>query len=1269
MDGVIVGTLGKRRRMRTLVRPRPLKDDENGAAWAFDDRSISEQGTNAPPPPASGMALHPPPAMFLSVYKFDRVFQTQAGNYEVYDDAAKGIVKRVCEGYNGTLFVFGNTSSGKTHTAMGSSADPGLIVWAINDVFAFIGNSSGREFLLRVSFFEIHSESVKDLLKPGAADELQVYEDPVRGYGVAGLSEQVVGSAEQIMELLVFGEANRHVATLTKRSRSHTVLKLLIDSDVVGGRTNDSDFDGEAGGAKCVPLLSSALHLVDLAGSEGTYRERGSSAPSGCVEPMLINRSLRQLQVVVGALAKGARGRNQVPYHESVLTQLLGDSLGGDSDAVMVCTIAICKAQQITTRRSLQFANRCMVVENAPTKQIVVDGQSMLPTWRAEMKALEVQVATAEQLAQVETALLKGPETDDLPSMGSHAEMVLSSVKIAHRETELEGLGDKLDEMSKFLLVADSVSQYDQAYGALAAGVAHLGDAFRQHRFLSPDMLRTLDMLKDMSTVEQFWKHAPDEAKAEMGEMGGGVIGGGGGAQGHLIFILNKSLLQAKEQSRVLRAALLEQEEELDEARSMLEAELDRNPVRRLASPAKAMRRDAPEPDSKPSTPDGRTMRERIGAHKRGASGNVAALLSPGTNNLLSPGGGTKALRRKSVSADFGSAANPNLQRALSTGPRRRNSGVGRRPSLALDAPLPIATSAEHAKAIDALVEKCTGPETQLEATIYTGDGNCATITVYPDTVPSERAAEVIAHHGLEPQMVESLSAQISEALVETLRRELKRSRTHTKKSVDLLKNTPKDPGVDGGHLAFLGSQLEQVKAEASAAQEELSFIVKRKLEPMQEERDLLQAEVQQLNEQLAAEVTKATSAMNECRESEDQVKALEAMVFRYSREAGRSGDAAQIKEAKLESRRQRRRVAQLESLLLAKEDHVRMMQAKLVTNTAGNAEFPVPPPRSPVAAMPPTPTQTSVAASPSNQLPVGKPKSAANGGAAGLYAGSGAPNETMTHMTGSGAPATTVSTDVPPPPSLPQYGDYVPPPPGPPPPLPGDDDDAPAPPPPPDSPPPFREGQQPNTPAAKIHVRKSSLARLFGTATGRVGNSSPTHPVRALGSSTTPDEATAPKLLLGPQNTPVSHAMRCMFDHFSKDGVLLSMFQLRTICKQAGVTGSAAGNMSAVTNGEVGVVFSAAVRGTGKQGLDFKQFTVAMEKLALKRFARLFNKQRAGRSDALDLLSNNILAPFVEEMGLGEGQLREIFLACPPRTLMPLLSLSLTAAATTGEQ
>ena len=239
MDGTVVGTLGKRRRMRTFVRPRPPKEagvdtateaEADSAVWAFDDRSISEKGMRAPPAPASGTGLQPPAAMFMSVYQFDRVFSCQADNYDVYDHAAKGIVQRFCDGRNGTVLIYGQTSSGKTNTMLGSSEDPGIVAWSVSDIFSHISESMGREFLLRVSCFELHCEVVKDLLKPDTANALNVYEDPVRGFCVAALTEQVVGSAEQIMELLLFAEANRHVNTHSKHSRSHTVFRLLLES-------------------------------------------------------------------------------------------------------------------------------------------------------------------------------------------------------------------------------------------------------------------------------------------------------------------------------------------------------------------------------------------------------------------------------------------------------------------------------------------------------------------------------------------------------------------------------------------------------------------------------------------------------------------------------------------------------------------------------------------------------------------------------------------------------------------------------------------------------------------------------------------------------------------------------------------------------------------------------------------------------------------------------------------------------------------------------
>uniref|UniRef100_A0A3B4T731 Kinesin motor domain-containing protein n=1 Tax=Seriola dumerili TaxID=41447 RepID=A0A3B4T731_SERDU len=79
----------------------------------------------------------------------------------LYQDIAKPLVVSTVEGYNGTIFAYGQTSSGKTFTMMGSDQTPGVIPLAVEDVFQTIKN---KEFLLRVSYMEIYNETVTDLL-------------------------------------------------------------------------------------------------------------------------------------------------------------------------------------------------------------------------------------------------------------------------------------------------------------------------------------------------------------------------------------------------------------------------------------------------------------------------------------------------------------------------------------------------------------------------------------------------------------------------------------------------------------------------------------------------------------------------------------------------------------------------------------------------------------------------------------------------------------------------------------------------------------------------------------------------------------------------------------------------------------------------------------------------------------------------------------------------------------------------------------------------
>jgi centromeric protein E len=100
---------------------------------------------------------------------------------------------------------YGQTSSGKTYTLSGTPNDPGIIPLAIQDIFEHIQNTPDREFLLRMSYLEIYNENISDLLKPGN-DNLKIHETTSREIFVGNLTEELVGSPEEITQWLAKGE-------------------------------------------------------------------------------------------------------------------------------------------------------------------------------------------------------------------------------------------------------------------------------------------------------------------------------------------------------------------------------------------------------------------------------------------------------------------------------------------------------------------------------------------------------------------------------------------------------------------------------------------------------------------------------------------------------------------------------------------------------------------------------------------------------------------------------------------------------------------------------------------------------------------------------------------------------------------------------------------------------------------------------------------------------------------------------------------------------
>lgn len=149
-------------------------------------------------------------------FRFSRVFDLSATQNEVYDVAARPIIDSVVDGFNGTVFAYGQTSSGKTYTMQGPDIGDvetqGIVPRMVRTIFSRIESSSSDiEFSVQVSMAEIYKERIKDLLNP-KKDNLEVREDKARGVYIKDITEEYCLSEEEVYDLMTAGNKNRKVA-------------------------------------------------------------------------------------------------------------------------------------------------------------------------------------------------------------------------------------------------------------------------------------------------------------------------------------------------------------------------------------------------------------------------------------------------------------------------------------------------------------------------------------------------------------------------------------------------------------------------------------------------------------------------------------------------------------------------------------------------------------------------------------------------------------------------------------------------------------------------------------------------------------------------------------------------------------------------------------------------------------------------------------------------------------------------------------------------
>lgn len=282
---------------------------------------------------------------------FDRVFDLATTNTDVFEGSTKNLISSLLDGYNCSVFAYGATGAGKTHTMLGNREDPGITYRTVAELFSEIENQSKhREFNLGVSYLEIYNENVQDLLHKSG--QLHLREDGRCGVVVAGLEPIAIQNAEELLSLLAEGNKNRtqHPTDANKESsRSHAVFQVYIK--II------NKLDSQVQRVK--------LSMIDLAGSE-------RASATGCKgvrfkEGANINKSLLALGNCINNLADGIK---YIPYRDSKLTRLLKDSLGGNCHTVMIANIAPCSITYEDTYNTLRYANRAKKIKSYAKKNV-----------------------------------------------------------------------------------------------------------------------------------------------------------------------------------------------------------------------------------------------------------------------------------------------------------------------------------------------------------------------------------------------------------------------------------------------------------------------------------------------------------------------------------------------------------------------------------------------------------------------------------------------------------------------------------------------------------------------------------------------------------------------------------------------------------------------------------------------------------------------------------------------------------------------------------
>ncbi|WZY95785.1 hypothetical protein YC2023_068114 [Brassica napus] len=443
------------------LSPREIRQGEE-VAWYADGETIVRNEYNP-----------------TIAYAYDRVFGPTTTTRNVYDVAAHHVVNGAMEGINGTIFAYGVTSSGKTHTMHGDQRSPGIIPLAVKDAFSIIQETPSREFLLRISYMEIYNEVVNDLLNP-AGHNLRIREDK-QGTFVEGIKEEVVLSPAHALSLIAAGEVVSSVPPV-----------MTIESSPLGNKIK-----GEA-------VHLSQLNLVDLAGSESSKVETSGLRRK---EGSYINKSLLTLGTVISKLTDVKA--SHVPYRDSKLTRILQSSLSGHDRVSLICTVTPASSSSEETHNTLKFAHRAKHIEIQAEQNKILDEKSLIKKYQHEIRQLK------EELEQIKQDIVPIPQlndigTDDIVLLKQKLEdgQVKLQSRLEEEEEAKAALLSRIQRLTKLILVSTKTSQTSR--------LPHRFEPRRRHSFGEEELAYLPYKRRDMMDDEHLDLYVSAEGNNEI---------------------------------------------------------------------------------------------------------------------------------------------------------------------------------------------------------------------------------------------------------------------------------------------------------------------------------------------------------------------------------------------------------------------------------------------------------------------------------------------------------------------------------------------------------------------------------------------------------------------------------------------------------------------------------------------------------------------------------------------------------------------------------